>query len=329
VKKIAIIGSGMSGITAALLLKDYAEVTIFEKAQSVSGRMSTRRKEPYFFDHGAQYFTARTQSFQKFIYPLINSGVIERWNAHYVKFDGEKIIERKDWGDEKSEPRFVGVPSMNMIAKYLAKDLNILLNTRIVTLRHDGKWLLLSDQNQVHGCFDWVISTVPSPQTVELLPREFRYHDVIRNVQMQPCFSLMLGFSSPLFLGFDAAHFFNSDLSWLAVNSQKPGRPEAYTILIHSSGRYAEAHLDDDRSEIIKHLCAETSRIIGHDVSVSECKIIHSWLYARNLKRETCPVFFDKQLKLAACGDWCVGGRVEGAFTASYKLVQKIKESVF
>ena len=167
--KIAIIGSGISGLTAANLLKDYADITVFEKAQSVSGRMSTRRAEPYFFDHGAQYFTARTRSFKKFIQPLINSGVIARWNARYVKFDSNKIIERKAWGDEDNEPRYVGVPSMNMVAKHLAIDLDVKLNTRIVTLQKVGKWQLLSEQNLPYDGFDWVISTAPSHQTADLL----------------------------------------------------------------------------------------------------------------------------------------------------------------
>ena len=52
--KIAIIGAGMSGLSAAHLLNNYAEVTLFEKARGVSGRMSTRCAKLYFFDHGTQ-----------------------------------------------------------------------------------------------------------------------------------------------------------------------------------------------------------------------------------------------------------------------------------
>ena len=46
--KIAIIGSGLAGISTALLLKDQADVTLFEKARGVSGRMSTRMANPYY-----------------------------------------------------------------------------------------------------------------------------------------------------------------------------------------------------------------------------------------------------------------------------------------
>jgi len=51
--KIAIIGAGLSGLSAAHFLKDHVEITLFEKACSVSGRISTRYAGPYFFDHGA------------------------------------------------------------------------------------------------------------------------------------------------------------------------------------------------------------------------------------------------------------------------------------
>jgi predicted NAD/FAD-dependent oxidoreductase len=71
-KKIAIIGAGLSDLSATHFLKDHAEITLFERARGVSGRISTWRAEPYFFDHGAQYFTARTKAFQDFIQPLIN-----------------------------------------------------------------------------------------------------------------------------------------------------------------------------------------------------------------------------------------------------------------
>jgi predicted NAD/FAD-dependent oxidoreductase len=52
-KKIAIIGAGLCGLSVAHFLKDGAKITLFEKELGVSGRMSTRRTWIYFFDHGA------------------------------------------------------------------------------------------------------------------------------------------------------------------------------------------------------------------------------------------------------------------------------------
>ena len=62
--RIAIIGAGVSGLTVANNLKNHAEITIFEKARSVGGRMSNRHAEPYFFDHRAQYFSVKRDEFK-------------------------------------------------------------------------------------------------------------------------------------------------------------------------------------------------------------------------------------------------------------------------
>ena len=324
--KIAIIGAGLSGLSTAHFLKDHAEITLFEKACDVGGRISTRRAEPYFFDHGAQYFTARTKAFQDFIQPLINQGIIERWSARYVKFDSDQIIERKNWIDD--EPRYVGVPGMNKIAKHLAEGLNVHINTRIVSLKRGNTWQLTDESGQLYSDFDWVISTAPSPQAVEVLPKKFKYYDDIKDVEMRACFSLMLGFSKNIPLEFEAAHVIHSDISWIAVNSHKPGRTDRFTLMVHSSEEYSEAHIDDDRETVMQHLMNETSNVIGHDVSIADYKTVHGWRYANNAKRENFHIFLDPDLKLAACGDWCLGGRVEGAFTSTYNLVNAMKEVV-
>jgi renalase len=325
--KIAIIGAGMSALSAAHLLKDHAEITLFEKARGVGGRMSTRRAEPYRFDHGAQYFTARTEAFQTFIHPLIKSGLIHRWNARYVKFERDKIIKRKSWNDD--EPRYVGTPGMNNVVKHLAKGFFLHSKTKISSLqRRAGLWNLSDEQGKVYRGYEWVISTAPSPQTAALLPESFKNHADIRQIEMQPCFSLMLGFSNRLPFEFEAAHVTRSDVSWIAVNSSKPERPKHCTLVVHSSESYAKMHLDCDRDTVRQHLCSEASLILGLDLNVADFQAVHGWHYANNTSRKPFPAFMDQDLKLAACGDWCQGGRVEGAFVSAANLVNVMKENV-
>ena len=323
---IAIIGAGLSGLSAAHLLKDFADIILFEKARGVSGRMSTRRAGPYFFDHGAQYFTARTQPFKDFIQPLLKQGIIQQWNARYAKFQGTTcIIERRGWLDD--EQKYVGVTGMNQVAKSLAKALHIHFNTRIVSLKHQGKWQLTDEQGQQYSGFDWVICTAPSPQAAELLPAFFKYHANIKAIKMRACFALMLGFQKTLPTVFDAAHVIDSDVSWIAVNSHKPRRPDLFTLIVHSSEEYAEAHIDGNHDQVMQHLIGETSRTIKCDASRADYTAIHAWRYANNeYKKQQSSPFIDHGLKLAACGDWCLGGSVEGAFTSAYELTKHMKE---
>lgn len=322
--KIAIIGGGFTGLNVAKRLEASADVTVFEKARGVSGRMSTRRAEPYWFDHGAQYFTARHADFKAFVQAHIQNGLVRPWAANYVEMDYNCVVDRKDWSQH--EPRYVAVPGMNALAKHLAQNLNVKLNTRIVELMQvNEKWNLLGEEGEFYEGFDWVVLTAPSPQAANLLPTEFAHLDSVKAVQMRACFSLMLGFSKTLVLPFDAARIKNADISWLAVNSNKPGREGSCSLLAHSSETYAERHIDDDRQAVLAHLCTEVSNVIGQDVQHADYQTLHGWRYANNAVRKATSVFVDPVLKLAAGGDWCHGGRVEGAFLAAKELVEALK----
>ena len=57
--KVAIIGAGIAGLTAAReLVERGAQVKVFEKARGLGGRLSTKRLVWGKLDIGAQYFTA-------------------------------------------------------------------------------------------------------------------------------------------------------------------------------------------------------------------------------------------------------------------------------
>lgn len=322
-KKVAVIGAGMSGLSVAHFLKVKAEVTLFEKSKGVSGRIATRNSDPYFFDHGAQYFTARTEPFRTFIAPLVQNGQVVRWDARYVKFDRNQVVERKNW--KELEPRYVGVPTMNTLGKTLSMGLMVTTETKIIKLIKTNQWYLEDDRGNRHGPYNWVVCTIPSPQARLLIPPTFKHYQMLQSIKMRACFSLMLGFKMPLSLAFEAAHVTHADLSWIAVNSHKPGRSSDYTLLVHSTEDYAETHFNDDCSKIIDEMTTQTSYIIGCDVTTANFKTLHAWRYANNARREQSPILMDPESNLAACGDWCLGGRVEGAFTAAYRLTKEME----
>lgn len=324
-KKLAIIGSGLSGLTLANHLKNKFDVTVFEKSRGVGGRLATRRAEAYAFDHGAQYFTARTEAFRCFIQPLIDEGVVQRWVARHVEINGVRIVKRSSW--ETEEPRYVGTPGMNSIAKRLAHDLDIRTNTKITSLVRPKEWQLEAENGPIQDHYEWVITTVPGPQALALLPEKFTHQNNIRSIEMRGCFSLMLGFSEQLPLEFEAAHITNSDISWIAVNSHKPQRGALCTLVVHSSAEYADKNTHTDRDVVISHLCQQATRIIGHDANEAQHKVLHGWRYANNRNRGTHQPFIDTELRLAACGDWCLGGRVEGAFTSAQRLSEALMKS--
>ena len=304
--RIAIIGAGLSGLTAANNLKNHAEITIFEKARGVGGRMSNRRAEPYFFDHGAQYFSAQTDEFKAFIAPMITNGIMKSWNARFAEIEGRTIIRERRWNDDY--PHYVGVPNMSSIAKHLSDGMNLKLGTRVQSISKQlNKWSLTDDQGRSLGEYDWVISAIPAEQAAGLLPSSLPLYPDVSLIKMEGCFSMMLGFDQALPLEFDSALVRGEDISWISVNSSKSDRKGGFCLLVHSTNSWADAHRDDDREEVMHYLCLQTSLVIGHDVSKAD----HTH-------------FIDTNENIGVCGDWCIQGRVEAAFTSGFDLGKRI-----
>ena len=317
--KIAIIGAGIAGLTAARVLKDHAEVTIFEKSGGVSGRMATRCSSRYVFDHGAQFFGAKTPDFNAFIAPMIQSGALKPWNARFVEIAGSSIMQLREWTD--SYPHFVGVPGMNSVGNFLSQDLNIRLNTRVCSIsKGERHWSLMADNSEFLGNFDWLLLAIPGPQATEILPKNLPLYEKVSKIKMEGCFSVMLGFSKPLPIEFDAALIRNRDISWMSINSSKPGREKLFSMIVHSTNNWADANSHMAKVEALDHLCSEISRTIGHDVSKADHKAIHQWMYANTKKHGNMTHFWDRSENLGVCGDWVIQGRVEAAFTSGFKL---------
>ena len=324
--KIAIIGAGISGLTTAINLDKNYEITLFEKSRGAGGRICTRYTDSYNFDHGAQFFTARSPEFKEFLKPLINSGVIDNWKARLIEVRDNVIINRQQWNNDL--PHYVGVPSMSSIGKYLSKNLNIKLNTEVSIQKSLEGWKVVDSDGEVFGHYDWVISSIPAEQSLQLLPDYFSHHDALKQKKMLGCYSLMLGFDEALDLDWDAAQLTGTDISWIAVNSSKPGRPDDYSLLVHSTNEWAEEHLDDNVDAVKAYLHTQVAEIIGQNVYSAHHIDLHRWRYANIPKQDNNTLFIDSESKLAACGDWCKKGRIEEAFRSGFDLAKEMNNII-
>ena len=134
----------------------------------------------------------------------------------------------------------------------------------------------------------------------------------------------MLGFENSLPLSFDVAMVRNEDISWISVNSSKPGRATPFSLLVHSSNSWADKHIDDDRSHIMHHICDQASKITNHDLSAANYKAIHGWRFANAEKQTNVTHLIDLNENIGICGDWFIQGRVEAAFTSGSRLASEI-----
>ncbi|WP_377274373.1 NAD(P)/FAD-dependent oxidoreductase [Rhizobium sp. R86522] len=318
---IAIIGAGIAGITLGRNLSAHADITVFEKSRGLGGRMANRRREGFSFDHGAQYFTARSPSFKTAAEQAVEAGHAGIWPqaVHTLKAEGLVTDTRPP------EPRYIGLPAMSGFANGLAAELEIRKEATVARLAASGDgWVLTDNEDKDLGRFDLVISTAPAPQTIRLMPEAFSAHAALKTVEMSGCFTLMIGLDVPLDLGFDAARIEDSVLSWIAVEASKPGRSEKTALTIHSRNDWAEANLERDRGEIQAEMLQSLKRLLGRDLSTAAWIDLHRWRYANVEQAVGEPFLFDDDLGLGACGDWCLGNRVEAAAESARALSEML-----
>ena len=110
--RVAVIGAGLCGATAAAkLLQSGYQVSVFDKGRAVGGRMSSKRTEAGYLDMGAQYFTARSETFQRQVQSWLDAGCVEVWDcntASLTQDDGPPALD----SSPDQQLRYIGTPSM-------------------------------------------------------------------------------------------------------------------------------------------------------------------------------------------------------------------------
>lgn len=316
-ERVAVIGAGVAGLTAAReLARSGRDVVVFDKARGAGGRTSTRRGEGTAYDHGAQYFTARTEAFSKQVADWCDRGVAARWTAPVVTLDAGA---RTATG--KNDPRFVGVPGMSALARDLAKDLRLECRTRIEWI--DGsasRRILITEDGEELAGFDAVVVATPAPQAVPLLAPVPQLSAAAAGVEMQPCHAALVTFPERLDVDFGGAFVSNSPLAWVARSPSKPGRPDAESWVLHTTPYWSVHHLESPSEEVASALLGAFGEALGRKLPAPSACSTHLWRFARTAVPVGDPFLWDAEQRIGACGDWLIGARVEDAFTSGARL---------
>lgn len=316
--RVAVVGAGMAGLTAARTLHDHGlEVTVFDKSRGVGGRLATRRAASgVFFDHGAQYFTIRDPRFARYVCSWLDRGLVQPWEGRIVEIRDNTVVD-----DKSNSERYVGVPAMNSIAQHLACELPLQRETRVSELAGEpGAWQLRSEDGRELGTFDYVLLNCPPQQATALLPRGETISQRVAGVEMDPCWAVLVELEQPLELDFDAAFVNGGPLSWIARDGSKPGRPAGISWILHSSGEWAREHLEEDADDVLAELLGAFSDATGEMICDPVTLAAHRWRYAKPVKPLEEPCVWDPASQLGACGDWCGGPRLEGAFLSGQAM---------
>ena len=94
---IAVIGAGLAGCTTARHLSEIAKIKVYEKSKRPGGRIATRFSCKHQFDHGAQFFTARSSEFKDFL-TQAGARCVARRDGRFAEHDGAQPIRQTEWG---------------------------------------------------------------------------------------------------------------------------------------------------------------------------------------------------------------------------------------
>jgi renalase len=323
---IAIIGAGVSGLAAAHTLQDAGHrVTLFEQSDSVGGRATTRRRDGFTYDHGAQYIKRGNPQSVAFITERFHAPDLIDISKPVWIFDGAGHIQEGD-PVQNAEPKWCYRSGLITLAQRMAEGLELRLNTSIAHIQQDTTgWTLFDTSGQSVGRFAQVLISIPAIQAADLvqasqLPGDLRssISSRLQTARYNPLISVMLGYrpqpiAPPYYalVNTDRAHA----ISWLAWEHEKsPERvpPGCGLLLAQMAPQYSQDHQHTPDADIIRDAARLVTALIGEPLPTPFFTDIQRWPYALPSTRADADVLNAIALPhgLAFCGDAFVGGRV-------------------
>jgi predicted NAD/FAD-dependent oxidoreductase len=322
---IAIIGAGLSGLSAANTLHSAGyRVQLFDKSRGSGGRMSSKRSGFGDLDMGAQYFTARDAGFSQAVSHWQQQGWVAPWSPQIYQYRQGALNASPD-----NQPRWVGTPRMSALTRGLLGDLPARFECRICEIfRGDQHWQLLDAEGNLHGPFSHVLVAAPAAQASALLAAAPDLAAQAASTLMEPVWAVALGYNTPLPTPLQACFVQDNPLAWIARNSSKPERSTTDSWVLHASSQWTREHLDLQASEVIERLAAAFAQVLGSELPPADHHQAQRWLYARPAHQQNFCALSDPAQGLFACGDWCLAGRVEGAWLSGQEAARQIMQSI-
>ena len=305
---VVVIGAGMAGLACARQLAAAGRAPlVLDKGRAPGGRMATRRADcaagPLRFDHGAQYLTARDPGFAQLIEGLAGRAVAR-------------------WPDGSGRARWVGLPGMSGLPRALAEGLELRQGTEVTGLHPDGAgWQVETTRDTIAARA--VVLTVPAPQAAALIGADHPLAAALGAVRLEPCLTLMAAFPAAAPRPFTDQVSETHPLAWIAQDSTKPGRPDTATSWVaQAAPGWSAAHLETDSDALAERMLPLLAERLGVAAQDALHAAAHRWRYARVTAPLGRPFLHHGRLWLG--GDWCLGARVEAAWTSGTAIATEL-----
>lgn len=281
---ILIIGAGLSGLMAARVLAERGvKVLVLDKGRSVGGRLATRRIGKGIADHGAQFFTVRSSTFQSYVDRWLTDGVIYQWSSGFS--DDLRTVEAYD-----GHPRYAARDGMNALAKHIAGQLpstvNLCTGVKVNSvISTDREWQVI-DEAGVRYTAPSLVLTPPVPQSLTLLGDTsgrltVSERTALERITYAPCVAGLFAVEGRLNLPEPGAlQRPESPISWISDNQRKGISPEATIITVHASGDFSRQLWDKPEEKALAELRDALQAYLEPGSSIGEAQL-KRWRYAQ------------------------------------------------
>ena len=320
-RKIAIIGAGVSGSLLAKRLQAKHEITVFDKACGCGGRLSRLIKDNYRFDKGTQDFVITDDRAFNVIEPTIKAGLLSVWQPSFMVINGAE----KKWVNSGESQHYCGTGNLNGLIKEWLKGIKTLYSTGIVELEKNNEhWFLISKNKERFGPFDAVVMSQPAEQALMLAPH---FRSALENVDYSSCMMLYLGVSQPMPSSVADVIMSEGSLTrWIIQNHRKPGMASSESLILQSKSLPYETMTSSSNS-LENQMIEESEALLGCKLAI-EFKSQHHWRYAKCLNATGEGSLWEQNLGLGVIGDGlgsALSDGVESAILSAIDLSNKIQ----
>ncbi|MGA1450038.1 MAG: NAD(P)/FAD-dependent oxidoreductase [Candidatus Nanopelagicales bacterium] len=278
-KRIAVIGAGVSGISAANTLVDAGySVTLFDQGKSLGGRLGIRtlKVPPYQgrnIDVGAAYFTASEEDFKLKVEEWLRQKLAHQW------VDTFSVIDEDGISNKSGPMRYVasgGLKNLLFFEMAILKDkIDYFQDYKVTEVDINNK--VRVDKKQ----FDAVVLALPAPQAGRIVLNS-EIKSELSKIKFNPV--LVSWFSSNIDLAFDGMFVNNSSAVNLLINEGSKQRDNNNICTIYSTHEFAAAEIND--LDLAKEkLLNEANKILNINSSYLESGIMR-WTLAQPVSSE-------------------------------------------
>lgn len=307
-KTVVVVGAGLSGLIAARSLSsDGHQVIVLDQARAPGGRLATKQAGQATFDHGAQFFTTRSDEFKAAVSNWCEDDLVSEWCTGFETSDGYA--------------RYKATGGMSQLAKSLAEPLDVRLRSQVGSIIPQSQdWAVsfnVPELAPVHA--DAVVLACPVPLALTMLSngganllndarekaQAIRYHRVIA--------AMVQTRKAPDLGPVGAQQQPDEPFSFIADNQLK-GISSAPATTFHLSHEASEALWKTKDKKLQAELAGPLASVLGDQTITGFA--IKRWHHAGPVQ-----AIEDRALLIATspraailCGDAFGGPKIEGAF---------------